>query len=138
GGGNTAGGTDGGAAGCGPYPLSELCDPEPASCPASPEDVPLNLCHIENVERFASSCDGVVVRRGDGLITTTLSFDAVGSLTGVVIKGDVPDTCEDGGQSSTVAYGDNCEPDGPAEDLCLGAGGTGGAGGETGVGGAPQ
>jgi hypothetical protein len=114
------------------YPLSELCGPHPEACPMSPDDLVLDLCHVENVTRFDSSCDGVVIRRSDGVHTTILSFDAAEALTGVVVDSDVASACEDGSLSSTTIYGSICDPEGPGEDLCAGVGGVGGVGGQGG------
>ena len=53
---------------CGPYPLSELCDEHPATCPASPQDLNLDeLCMATPVQRYASACGGTVIVAGDAL-----------------------------------------------------------------------
>jgi hypothetical protein len=96
--GGGAGGEGGQRAQCGPYPLSELCDDQAQTCPPSPDEVPLDYCHVESIERFASDCGGTIVRRSEPLFfTTTYSFDSDGTLIGVLAENDSTHDCQDGG-----------------------------------------
>jgi len=115
---------------CGPYPLSDICNDRPASCPASPADISPDQCLFSEVKRYASSCGGTVVQSvSDPIAVTTWSFDADDHLTGLVVTGDLGNDCKEGGTSFTVVYGEPCEASGAGELLCSGAGGAGGAGG---------
>jgi hypothetical protein len=88
-------------------------------CPPSVDDVGA-LCSLGLVDskRYASDCDGTVVELGNGIQSVAYSFDADGKLIGVSAAGDAGD-CD--------RWGTHCAPVGEAEDVCEGAGGTGGA-----------
>jgi hypothetical protein len=106
----------------------------------SPDDFPLDddSCCFAEVQRQASSCGGTIIQETGDLHITTWSYNADGQLVGYMNTGDLGTPCEEGGSSTTVIYGFNCEPQGLPEDLCQDAGnacGAGGAGGAAGAGG---
>jgi hypothetical protein len=93
-------------------------------------------CRVGAVERFESTCGGSLIQAGDQFVVDDRwTFDADGKLIGVVFATDVGYECPDGGYATSTTYGTTCDPQGPPEDLCSGAGGAGGEGGEGGAGG---
>ena len=115
---------------CNPAPLADVCQSTPERCPVSPEATTASGCPGSEVLSYASDCGGVlVVAEQDVFGSIAWSFDANGTLTGIVYEDDVGNDCDELTFSFKRTYGENCKPVGTGELLCgTNFGGEGGAG----------